>query len=128
MYLATAPDLFTTMCEQLGAAGLNGRTRGWCWRSRSATTSPNARDQPRVRAVFREEQIFRIDHYLGKPAVQNLLALRFGNALFEPLWRREHIANIQITIAEDLGVGTRGDFYDRPARCATWCRTTRCSC
>ena len=55
----------------------------------------------------------RIDHYLGKPAVQNLMALRFGNALFEPLWRRESIANIQITLAEDLGVGTRGDFYDR---------------
>jgi glucose-6-phosphate 1-dehydrogenase len=55
----------------------------------------------------------RIDHYLGKPAVQNLSALRFGNALFEPLWRRESIANIQITIAESLGVGTRGDFYDR---------------
>ena len=55
----------------------------------------------------------RIDHYLGKPAVQNLFALRFGNALFEPLWRRESIANIQITIAESLGVETRGDFYDR---------------
>ena len=55
----------------------------------------------------------RIDHYLGKAAVQNLTALRFGNALFEPLWRRESIANIQITIAEALGVGTRGDFYDR---------------
>ena len=66
-----------------------------------------------VRAAFREEQALRIDHYLGKPAVQNLMALRFGNALFEPLWRRESIANIQITLAEGLGVGTRGDFYDR---------------
>jgi glucose-6-phosphate 1-dehydrogenase len=66
-----------------------------------------------VRSVFREEQAFRIDHYLGKPSVQNLMALRFGNALFEPLWRRESIANIQITLAESLGVGTRGDFYDR---------------
>ena len=55
----------------------------------------------------------RIDHYLGKPAVQNLTALRFGNALFEPLWRRESIACIQITIAESIGVGTRGDFYDK---------------
>jgi glucose-6-phosphate 1-dehydrogenase len=59
-----------------------------------------------------EQQIFRIDHYLGKPSVQNLFALRFGNALFEPLWRRENIANIQITIAEDLGVEKRGAFYD----------------
>ena len=66
-----------------------------------------------VRSVFREEQAFRIDHYLGKPAVQNLMALRFGNALFEPLWRRESIANIQITLAESIGVGTRGDFYSR---------------
>jgi glucose-6-phosphate 1-dehydrogenase len=66
-----------------------------------------------VRASFTEAQALRIDHYLGKPAVQNLTALRFGNALFEPLWRRESIANIQITIAEGLGVGTRGDFYDR---------------
>ena len=66
-----------------------------------------------VRSAFREEQAFRIDHYLGKPAVQNLMALRFGNALFEPLWRRESIANIQITLAEAIGVGTRGDFYDR---------------
>jgi glucose-6-phosphate 1-dehydrogenase len=63
--------------------------------------------------VFTEIQAFRIDHYLGKPSVQNLMALRFGNALFEPLWRRESIANIQITLAECLGVGTRGDFYDR---------------
>jgi glucose-6-phosphate 1-dehydrogenase len=63
--------------------------------------------------VFKEEQAFRIDHYLGKSAVQNLMALRFGNVLFEPLWRRESIANVQITIAEDFGVGTRGDFYDK---------------
>ena len=62
--------------------------------------------------VFKEEQIFRIDHYLGKPSVQNLFAMRFGNALFEPLWRREHIANIQITMAEELGVEKRGGFYE----------------
>jgi glucose-6-phosphate 1-dehydrogenase len=66
-----------------------------------------------VRKVFGESQIFRIDHYLGKPSVQNLFALRFGNALFEPLWRREHIANIQITIAEELGVEKRGAFYEK---------------
>jgi glucose-6-phosphate 1-dehydrogenase len=66
-----------------------------------------------VRKVFGESQIFRIDHYLGKPSVQNLFAMRFGNALFEPLWRREHIANIQITIAEELGVEKRGAFYEK---------------
>jgi glucose-6-phosphate 1-dehydrogenase len=63
--------------------------------------------------VLNEHQVFRIDHYLGKPAVQNLFAMRFGNALFEPIWRREYIANIQITIAEDLGVEKRGAFYDQ---------------
>ncbi|MCL4138000.1 UNVERIFIED_CONTAM: hypothetical protein GTU68_036812, partial [Idotea baltica] len=62
---------------------------------------------------FEEPQIFRIDHYLGKETVQNLMALRFGNALFEPLWRRERISDVQITIAESLGVGTRGGFYDQ---------------
>jgi glucose-6-phosphate 1-dehydrogenase len=66
-----------------------------------------------VASAFTEQQALRIDHYLGKPAVQNLSALRFGNALFEPLWRRESISNIQITLAESIGVGTRGDFYDR---------------
>jgi glucose-6-phosphate 1-dehydrogenase len=65
-----------------------------------------------VGEIFAEEQIYRIDHYLGKEPVQNLLALRFGNALFEPLWRREWVESIQITIAEELGVEARGDFYD----------------
>ena len=66
-----------------------------------------------MRRCPHEQQIFRIDHYLGKPAVQNLFAMRFGNALFEPVWRREHISNIQITISEDLGVERRGAFYDQ---------------
>ena len=86
----------------------------WCWKSRWATTWPAPQVINRaVSAAFTEQQALRIDHYLGKPAVQNLMALRFGNALFEPLWRRESIANIQITLAESIGVGTRGDFYDR---------------
>ena len=87
MYVATAPALFTTVCEQLAASGLN---------------------TPHTRVVLEKP----LGHYLGKPAVQNLFALRFGNALFEPLWRREHIANIQITIAEELGVESRGAFYE----------------
>jgi glucose-6-phosphate 1-dehydrogenase len=66
-----------------------------------------------VAAIFSEPQIFRIDHYLGKEAVQNLLALRFGNALFEPLWRRGRIRHVQITVAETIGIGTRGEFYDQ---------------
>jgi glucose-6-phosphate 1-dehydrogenase len=114
LYLATSPHLFPMICEQLGQVGLNGP------RVRVVLEKPLGHDLASaqeinrvVRSVFSETQAFRIDHYLGKPAVQNLMALRFGNALFEPLWRRECIANIQITLAEDIGVGTRGDFYDR---------------
>jgi glucose-6-phosphate 1-dehydrogenase len=114
LYLATSPHLFTQICSQLGAVGLNGP------RVRVVLEKPLGHDLASaqeintvVRSVFNERQAFRIDHYLGKPAVQNLMALRFGNALFEPLWRRESIANIQITLAEAIGVGTRGDFYDR---------------
>ncbi|MBC7991798.1 MAG: glucose-6-phosphate dehydrogenase [Rhizobacter sp.] len=114
LYLATSPHLFPQICAQLGAAGLNGP------KIRVVLEKPLGHDLASaqeintvVRASFSETQAFRIDHYLGKPSVQNLMALRFGNALFEPLWRRESIANIQITLAESLGVGTRGDFYNR---------------
>ena len=113
MYLATAPSLFTVFCEQIAAAGL------MCPNMRVVLEKPLGHDlasnraiNSAVRKVFDEKQIFRIDHYLGKPSVQNLFALRFGNALFEPLWRREDIANIQITIAEDIGIEKRGAFYD----------------
>ena len=114
MFLATSPELFPVVCANLGASGLNGAN------VRVVLEKPLGHDLESarainavVRSVFTEEQAFRIDHYLGKPAVQNLMALRFGNVLFEPLWRREAIANIQITIAETIGVGTRGDFYSR---------------
>ncbi|MFT3858824.1 MAG: glucose-6-phosphate dehydrogenase [Aquabacterium sp.] len=114
IYLATSPHLFPSICEQLGACGLNHE------RVRVVLEKPLGHDlasaqqiNRAVSAVFSEQQALRIDHYLGKPSVQNLMALRFGNVLFEPLWRRESIANIQITLAESLGVGTRGDFYDR---------------
>jgi glucose-6-phosphate 1-dehydrogenase len=113
LYLATSPYLFPVICEQLGVAGLNGP------QVRVVLEKPLGHDlasaqaiNRAVRGAFAEGQAFRIDHYLGKPAVQNLMALRFGNALFEPLWRRESIANIQITLAEGLGVGTRGDYYN----------------
>jgi glucose-6-phosphate 1-dehydrogenase len=113
MYVATAPALFTTVCEQLAAAGLNTpQTRVVLEKPLGHDLASNRAINEAVRQAFGEKHIFRIDHYLGKPAVQNLFALRFGNALFEPLWRREHIANIQITIAEELGVENRGAFYE----------------
>ncbi|WP_091572611.1 glucose-6-phosphate dehydrogenase [Oryzisolibacter propanilivorax] len=114
MYLATAPQLFTVACEQLGAAGLaTPNTRVVLEKPLGHDLESNRAINAAVRGVFSERQVFRIDHYLGKPSVQNLLALRFGNALFEPLWRRETIASIEITIAEQLGVEGRGAFYDQ---------------
>ncbi|MFZ5550343.1 MAG: glucose-6-phosphate dehydrogenase [Pseudomonadota bacterium] len=114
LYLATSPHLFPVICEQLGAAGLNGPKVRVVLEKPLGHDLASAQEINRVvRSVFSERQAFRIDHYLGKPSVQNLMALRFGNALFEPLWNRQSIANIQITLAESLGVGTRGDFYDR---------------
>src|SRR4051812_8263428 len=114
MYLATAPDLFTTVCQQLAAAGLNRpNTRLVLEKPLGHDLESNRAINEAVRKALPEKQIFRIDHYLGKPGVQNLFAMRFGNALFEPLWRRETISHIQITIAEELGVEKRGAFYDQ---------------
>ena len=129
MYVATAPSLFTTVCEQIAAVGLNGpRTRVVLEKPLGHDLASNQAINATLRKVLREEQVFRIDHYLGKPSVQNLLALRFGNALFEPLWRRETIANIQITIAEELGVESRGAFYDQTGALRDMVQTMRCSC
>ena len=114
LFLATSPHLFPVICDQLGSARLNGPHVRVVLEKPLGHDLASAQEINRVvRSAFNEEQALRIDHYLGKPAVQNLMALRFGNALFEPLWRRESIANIQITLAESIGVGTRGDFYDR---------------
>jgi glucose-6-phosphate 1-dehydrogenase len=114
LFLATSPHLFTQICAQLGAAGINGPEVRVVLEKPLGHNLASAQEINRVvSASFTENQALRIDHYLGKPAVQNLSALRFGNALFEPLWKRESIANIQITLAESIGVGTRGDFYDR---------------
>ncbi len=112
-YLATPPSLFATICHNLAEVGIATRN------SRVVLEKPLGRDlasaqqiNEQVGQVFAESQIFRIDHYLGKEAVQNLLALRFGNILFEPLWRREWISDVQITIAEELGVGNRMGYYE----------------
>jgi glucose-6-phosphate 1-dehydrogenase len=114
LYLATSPSLFPIICTQLGQVGLNGPNVRVVLEKPLGHDLASAQEINRVvSSVFKEDQALRIDHYLGKPAVQNLMALRFGNVLFEPLWRRESISNIQITLSEEIGVGTRGDFYDR---------------
>ena len=112
-YLSTGPGLFAPICQNLDKNGLITA------QSRLAVEKPLGRDLESAReisdiigSVFKESQIFRIDHYLGKEPVQNLLALRFGNALFEPLWKRGHVRDVQITVAETLGVEGRGEFYD----------------
>jgi glucose-6-phosphate 1-dehydrogenase len=113
-YLSTSPMLFATITENLAKVNLNHV------RSRIVLEKPLGHDldssnqiNDQVAKYFNEEQIFRIDHYLGKESVQNLMAIRFGNTLFEALWRRQWINNIQITIAEDIGVESRGEFYDK---------------
>ncbi|MBX2826329.1 MAG: glucose-6-phosphate dehydrogenase [Gammaproteobacteria bacterium] len=113
-YLSTAPGLFSRICAGVYDAGLITP------KSRVALEKPLGRDLESAQLIndelaqyFEEYQIFRIDHYLGKETVQNLLALRFGNVLFEPLWRRELINDVQITIAENLGVEGRAKFYDQ---------------
>lgn len=114
LYLATSPHLFPQICEQLGHTGLNGPNIRIVLEKPLGHDLRSAQEINRaVRSSFDETHALRIDHYLGKPSVQNLMALRFGNVLFEPLWRRESISNIQITLAESIGVGTRGDFYNR---------------
>ncbi|MDP7202448.1 MAG: glucose-6-phosphate dehydrogenase, partial [Dehalococcoidia bacterium] len=113
-YLATAPTLFGTIARGMQQ---NGLITG---NSRIVLEKPLGRDflsasdiNNAVGECFSENQIYRIDHYLGKETVQNLLALRFANSLFEPLWRRGAVDHVQITVAEDLGVGGRIEFYDR---------------
>ncbi|MDZ4162177.1 MAG: glucose-6-phosphate dehydrogenase [Burkholderiales bacterium] len=112
-YLATAPSLFTDICANLSGAGLIDA------RSRVVLEKPLGHDLASARLIndevgryFQESQIFRIDHYLGKETVQNLMVLRFGNTIFEPLWRSPYIKSVQITVAESVGVGSRAGFYD----------------
>ncbi|MCP4656065.1 MAG: glucose-6-phosphate dehydrogenase [bacterium] len=112
-YLATAPDLYGDVSRTLREVDLVTP------RSRIVLEKPIGSDLASATAintsvgeVFAENQIYRIDHYLGKETVQNLMALRFGNALFEPMWRSEHIDHVQITVAETLGVEGRGAYYD----------------
>ncbi|MDE1179331.1 glucose-6-phosphate dehydrogenase [Paraburkholderia sp.] len=111
-YLATGPALFVPICRSLTALGLNATARIVLEKPLGYDQRSSRQINDEVGTLFTETQIYRIDHYLGKESVQNLLALRFGNVLFEPLWRREWIDNVQITIAEELGIEGRGEFYD----------------
>ena len=113
-YLSVAPSLFGPIAERIHKAGLNGP------QTRIVVEKPLGRDLAGAQALnaqlsahFDEHQLYRIDHYLGKETVQNLMAIRFANALFEPVWNARHIDHVQITVAESLGVGGRGEYYDR---------------
>lgn len=115
-YLATPPEYYALIVEQLGAVNLAHATHGW---TRIVVEKPFGRDLASARelnrqilAVFDEAQVYRIDHYLGKETVQNILVFRFGNTIFEPLWNRNYVDHVQITAAESVGVEGRGGYYD----------------
>jgi glucose-6-phosphate 1-dehydrogenase len=116
-YLSTAPSLFEPIAEGLGSVGLADEDDGF---RRFVVEKPFGHDldsaqdlTAHLRRWFHEPQIFRIDHYLAKETVQNILALRFTNTIFEPLWNRRYVDHVQITVAEELGVEHRGAFYER---------------
>lgn len=113
-YLATPPSLYGDISETLAAVGLvTPQTRIVLEKPIGSDLESARAINRRVGAHFEEHQIYRIDHYLGKETVQNLMALRFSNVLFEPLWRSEHVDHVQITVAETLGVEGRGAYYDK---------------
>ena len=116
-YLALAPGLYEPVIHALSDAGMTDELQGW---RRIVIEKPFGSDlqtaqqlNRHVHSVFREEQVYRIDHYLGKETVQNLLVFRFANSIFEPIWNRNYIDQVQITVAEDVIVGERGEYYDR---------------
>lgn len=115
-YLALPPRIFMSALKGLAGAGLN-ESMGW---TRLVVEKPFGRDLESARqlnrdihAHYNEEQVYRIDHYLGKETVQNLLVFRFANPIFESLWNRDRIESVQITVAEDIGIGSRAGYYDR---------------
>jgi glucose-6-phosphate 1-dehydrogenase len=118
-YLATQPSQFAELIAQLGRAGLDHERHDGGWR-RVVIEKPFGHDldsakrlNREVGKVFRESQIYRIDHYLGKETVRNLLVFRFGNGIFEPLWNRRYVDHVQITVAESIGIENRGAFYEQ---------------
>ncbi|MFH0750203.1 MAG: glucose-6-phosphate dehydrogenase [Chloroflexota bacterium] len=117
-YLATQPSAFAQIVGGLGRVGLDHEHQGEGWR-RIVIEKPFGRDltsalrlNREVGKVFRETQVYRIDHYLGKETVRNILVFRFGNGIFEPIWNRRYVDHVQITVAESIGVENRGSFYE----------------
>ncbi len=117
-YMATGPEFFGEIASQLHAAGLTAESENHS--RRLVIEKPFGHDLASAKAlnkellqVVNEKQIYRIDHYLGKETVQNILAFRFGNGIFEPIWNRRYIDHVQITVAEEVGVEMRGDYYDK---------------
>ncbi|MBB3210347.1 glucose-6-phosphate 1-dehydrogenase [Rhodopirellula rubra] len=115
-YLSTMPQLYATAVDQLGAAGLacedNGTRRVIIEKPFGTDLATAQALNASIHNVFGEEQIYRIDHYLGKETVQNIFALRFANSIFEPLWNRNYVDHIQITVAEEVVIGRRAGYYD----------------
>lgn len=125
-YLAMAPQFFGVISDYLKSSGLTD-TNGF---KRLVIEKPFGSDlksaealNNQIRKSFKEEEIYRIDHYLGKDMVQNIEVLRFANAMFEPLWNNKYISNIQVTSSEILGVEDRGGYYESSGALKTWCKT-----
>jgi len=119
-YISTPPSVFAPILLNLGASGLAGKYLGQPHHAKVIIEKPFGKDlasarslNSTIRSVFEEHQVYRIDHYLGKETVQDLLVQRFANAIFEPLWNRNFIDHVQITVAEEVGVGTRGGYYEQ---------------
>jgi glucose-6-phosphate 1-dehydrogenase len=116
-YLSIAPEFYADAVENLGRLGMAHENGGW---RRIVIEKPFGYDlktaqelNKAVHAVFNESQVYRIDHYLGKETAQNILFMRFANNIFEPIWNRSHISNVQVTVAESVDVGTRAGYYDK---------------